>query len=92
MEAEIVLDYGDPITAKAIARAISPDNVETPRGLAIKTDCRERRVITKIECREKLSTFIATIDDLLFCASTAEKAVQAIAHASETTTEFSKEQ
>jgi hypothetical protein len=35
-----------------------------------------KKVITHVDCSGKLSTFIATIDDLLFCVSTAEKAVQ----------------
>ncbi len=90
MEAEIVLDYRDSTIANAIARAVSPDNVKTPRGLRIKTICREHKVVTRIKCREKLSTFIATIDDLLFCASTAEKIVQAAARASKGSLEPAK--
>ena len=81
MEAEIVLDYEDSATAKAVARAVSPDNTRAPHGLTVKTVCKEQKVITRIECKEKLSTFIATIDDLLFSASIAEKTVKATAHA-----------
>lgn len=76
MEAEIVLEYEDPRTAKAVAKAVSPDNFKTPRGLLVKTRWREGKVLTKIECKTKLSTFIATIDDLLFYTSIAEKALQ----------------
>jgi tRNA threonylcarbamoyladenosine modification (KEOPS) complex Pcc1 subunit len=76
LEAEIVIDYDDGQIAKAVAEAVSPDNFKTPRGLLVKTECRENKVLTKIECKTKLSTFIATIDDLLFYTSIAEKALQ----------------
>ncbi|MEM3700618.1 MAG: KEOPS complex subunit Pcc1 [Candidatus Bathyarchaeia archaeon] len=76
LEAEITIEYEDEETAKAIARAVSPDNFKTPTGLAIKTFQEKNRVITRIACRRKLPTFIATIDDLLFCTSTAEKTIQ----------------
>lgn len=76
MEAAIVLDYKDCSTAEAIARAISPDNFKTPRGLTVETTWKDGKVITRIQCKEKIATFIATIDDLLSCASTAEKTVQ----------------
>jgi len=76
LEAEIILEYDDAKTAEAIAKAVSPDNFKTPKGLSIKTTWKEGKVVTQIKCKRKLPTFIATIDDLLFCASTAEKTLQ----------------
>jgi hypothetical protein len=76
LEAEIRLEYDDPRLAEAVAKAVSPDNLKTPKDLSIKTACQAKRVITHIKYHGKLSTFIATIDDLLFCASTAEKTLQ----------------
>lgn len=76
MQCEIILEYDDVETAKAIAKAVSPDNIETPKGLLIETTCEDRKVITKLNCEKSLPTFIATIDDLLFCVSTAEKTLQ----------------
>jgi hypothetical protein len=78
LEATITLEYGDAKTAEAIADAVSPDNFKTPAGLVIKTFRSDRRVITEIMAEAKLATFIATIDDLLFSASTAEKALQIV--------------
>ncbi len=75
MEAKITLQYDDSKVAKAIAEAVSPDNFKTPKGLSIRTVRKANRVITKINHNGKFLTFIATIDDLLFCVSTAEKAV-----------------
>ena len=75
MEATITLEYEDAKTAEAVARAVSPDNFKTPAGLSITTFRRNKKVVTEIKAEKKLATFIATIDDLLFCASTAEKAI-----------------
>jgi hypothetical protein len=77
LEAEITLEYDDVRLAEAVAKAVSPDNVKTPSGLSVKTSWQSTRVITWLNYRGKLATFIATIDDLLFCASTAERALQA---------------
>ena len=64
--------------AEAVASAISPDNFKTPIGLEVKTAKEDKRVVTQIHCESKLATFIATLDDLLFCASTAEKTLNTI--------------
>ena len=79
MEATITLEYADAKTADAIANSVSPDNFKTPTGLAIKTKRKNSSVLTEITAEGKLSTFIATIDDLLFCVSTAEKTLRTIA-------------
>jgi hypothetical protein len=73
LQAELILEYDDPKVAEAIARAVSPDNFKTPKGLAITTVRKANKVITKLDHNGKFSTFIATIDDLLFSVSTAEK-------------------
>ena len=79
MEATITLEYGDAEIAAAVASAVSPDNFKTPPGLSIKTLSEGSRVMTEVKAEGKLSTFIATIDDLLFCVSTAEKTLCAVA-------------
>ena len=78
MEAEITREYDDVKSAEAVAKAISPDNFKTPSGLYIKTTSKGNKVVTFIRCKGKLSTFIATIDDLLSCMSTAERTIQTI--------------
>lgn len=78
MEATITLEYGDAKTADAIANAVSPDNFKTPAGLFIKTVRKGSRVLTEIKAEGKLATFIATIDDLLFSVSTAEKTLRTV--------------
>jgi len=78
LQATVTLEYADAKTAEAIAKAVSPENFKTPAGLQVKTTQEGNRVITEIGYDGKLSTFTATIDDLLFSASTAEKAVKVI--------------
>ena len=78
MEATITLEYGDAKTADAVANAVSPDNFKTPRGLFIETVRKGSHVITEVKTEGKLATFIATIDDLLFCVSTAEKTLRTV--------------
>jgi len=76
LEAEITLEYDDVKIAEAVAKAVSPDNFKTPEGLLIKTMRIANKVSTHIRSQGKFQTFIATIDDLLFCVSTAEKTLQ----------------
>jgi hypothetical protein len=78
LEATITLDYDDEQTAKAIANAVSPDNLKTPVGLTVKTVRNGSQVITEISLEGKMTTFIATIDDLLSCATTAEKTLHVV--------------
>ena len=73
MEAEIRLLYRNEREAEAVAKAVSPDNVEVPQGLLIETARNGSEVYTKVECQTRLQTLIATLDDLLACVSVAEK-------------------
>jgi hypothetical protein len=78
METEIRLVYKDTKEAKAVSEAISPDNVETPGDLSIQTSWTEKTVTTTVKYDEdNIMTFISTIDDILSCASVAEKAFMA---------------
>ena len=77
MEAEFTFSYEDEREAKAVVKAVSPDNVGVPSGLSIGTVRRGRKVLTLVRCEMRLETFLATIDDLLRCVSVAEKAFSA---------------
>jgi len=79
MEAKISLAYTEERKARAISRAISPDNVVTPENLSVRTITKNGRVITIIIYEgENFSTLQSTIDDLLSCVSIAEKTISAI--------------
>lgn len=74
----MTLEYADVNLAEAVANAVSPDNFKTPPQLTVKTVLEEHKVVTTLFCEGKLATFTATIDDLLFSATTAEKALKTI--------------
>jgi len=78
LEAEISISYRTLEDAEAVVKAVSPDNVKAPAGLFVKTVRRGNRVVTMINCRTKLETFVATIDDLLSAVSVAEKALSVV--------------
>jgi len=78
LQATVTLEYADQKTAQAVANAVSPDNFKTPIGLHVKTELEDCKVVTRIDCEGKLATFTATIDDLLFSVSTAEKTLVAL--------------
>ena len=73
MEAEIRLNYQNEREAEAVAKAVSPDNMEVPPGLYVKTVRNHNEVLTTVKCQTRLQTLIATLDDLLACVSVAEK-------------------
>ena len=73
MEAEIRLSYKNQREAQAVAKAVSPDNMEVPPGLYVKTVRTHNEVLTTVKCQTRLQTLIATLDDLLACVSVAEK-------------------
>jgi hypothetical protein len=73
LEAEIRLCYGNEREAEAVAKAVSPDNVEVPSSLTVETVRERNEVLTRVDCQTKLPTLIATLDDLLSCVSVAEK-------------------
>jgi len=78
LQATITLEYSDVKTAEAVTKAVSPDNLKTPTGLKINTVNDNCKVITDIDCKGKIVTFIATIDDLLSSTIIAEKTLQTI--------------
>lgn len=76
LEAQIVLEYRNGHVARAVANAVLPDNFKTPKGLSIETNSNGTKVITTVKCKRGIPSLIATLDDLLFCASTAERILQ----------------
>jgi len=74
-KATITLQYSNSRIAEAVSTAISPDNFKTPEGLLVRTVWNQKQVITNIKSDRKLATLIATLDDLLFSAATAEKTI-----------------
>ena len=77
MEAEIIIEYDRASMAKAVAEAVSPDNCKMPVGLRVETIRAKRKIVTLVECNV-FSTFLATVDDLLFSIATAERTLDCL--------------
>ena len=78
LKAEIEITYEDPRAAKSIAAAVSPDNLNPPKGLSVETEAVGSSVRSLIICDKKIETFISTIDDLLSAIQSAERTLARI--------------
>lgn len=64
--------------ARAIKEAIQPDNKETPVDTEIGLELSGSSLIVKITSTADIPSFLRTIDDLLVCINTAERALNEI--------------
>ncbi|MEM2843559.1 MAG: KEOPS complex subunit Pcc1 [Candidatus Bathyarchaeia archaeon] len=76
MKAEIKIFYKNKKYAKAVAKAIQPDNLSAPPEIKVKTINKENMVFSNVKCKTKIESFIETIDDLLRCIQAAESALK----------------
>jgi hypothetical protein len=83
LEAKITLKYENQKTAEAIFKALTPDNLAAPSDVQVSTIRKGNKVITNVKVEGKFATFTATIDDLLFSAATAEKALRTLSKTEE---------
>ena len=74
IEAEITVNYQNTTHANVIKNSVSIDNCKT-KGIYIKTRTEKNKIITKVICK-RIPTFIATVDDFLFCLTLADKVVK----------------
>lgn len=80
LEAKLSFFYETENEAEAVCSAVSPDNIKVPVGLDINTIRDKCCLLTLIQCKKSLETFIATLDDLLACISVAEQVFRAVQH------------
>ncbi|UCH31777.1 MAG: hypothetical protein JSV05_09890 [Candidatus Bathyarchaeota archaeon] len=78
LKAELSLAYKTEKEAEAVVKSVSPDNINVPLGLKVKTARKSCDLWTLVLCEKSLETFIATLDDFLACVSIAEKAFETI--------------
>ena len=74
----IVIRYGDKGTARSVAEAVSPDNLDAPQDLRVETLARGGNVFTAIEGKKSLETIVSTVEDLLSCIQAAERAIDSV--------------
>jgi tRNA threonylcarbamoyladenosine modification (KEOPS) complex Pcc1 subunit len=77
-QVQINISYNDPETAASIREATTPDNQETPPGITIDSHVHDSTLHITVTSNKRVSTLIATLDDLLSCIQAAEKALTQI--------------
>lgn len=73
--ADIRIRYRDGETARAVWRAVSPDNFQVPQGITLEAETADGELRITIACLRGLGSLIATVDDLLSCVQAAERAI-----------------
>lgn len=72
----IEIDYGEVDTAKAIQKAITPDNLGVPDGMHIITVVQGSVLEIEVHTDRSIGSLIATLDDMLSCIQAAERAIE----------------
>ena len=72
----IEIDYGEDDTAKAIQKAITPDNLMVPDGMHIITMVQGSVLEIEVHTDRSIGSLVATLDDMLSCIQAAERAIE----------------
>ena len=72
----IEIDYGEIDTAKAIQKAITPDNLIVPDGMHIITMVQGSVLEIEVHTDRSIGSLVATLDDMLSCIQAAERAIE----------------
>jgi hypothetical protein len=74
----IQFKYKDEETARAIQRAITPDNIGAPDGIHIITLVNKGNLEIEVITEHKINSLISTLDDLICCIQAAEKTLEEV--------------
>ena len=74
----IQIRYNDEKTARAIQRAITPDNIGAPEGMHIMALVDENVLEIEVFSDRSIGSLVSTLDDLLSCIQAAEKTLEDI--------------
>ena len=75
---KIEIAYSDEETARAIQKAITPDNIGAPDGMHIMAFLDQNKLILEIASDRSIGSLVSTLDDLLSCVQAAEKTLEKI--------------
>ncbi|MDI9644289.1 MAG: KEOPS complex subunit Pcc1 [Candidatus Verstraetearchaeota archaeon] len=71
-------EYGDPETARVVMRSLMPDNRGTPVGTEIEMSVSGKKLVVKVVSTDDLRSLIRTVDDILSCLQSAERAISSL--------------
>ena len=76
VSATVSVKYRDKATAQSILEAITPDNKEAPQGICLHARVQDTTLLITVNCTRGAGSLLSTLDDLLSCTQSAEKAIE----------------
>jgi len=77
VSAKVSLKYRDQATAQSILEAITPDNTEV-QDISIRAHVEDATLLITVNCTRGVGSLLSTLDDLISCIQSAEKALERI--------------
>ena len=77
VSAKVSLKYRDQATAQSILEAIAPDNTEA-QAISIRAHVEDATLLITVNCTRGVGSLLSTLDDLISCIQSAEKALERI--------------
>lgn len=74
----IQIKYKDNLTARAIQKSITPDNLGAPDGMHIIATVDGNKLEIDVVSDRSIGSLVSTLDDLLSCIQAAEKTLEEI--------------
>ena len=74
--ATVSIKYTDQTTAQSILEAITPDNIKAPQGISINANVKDTTLLITVNCKRGVGSLLSTLDDLILCIQSAEKALE----------------
>ena len=75
---KIRIKYKDTETARAIQKAITPDNIGAPDGMHIMAYVEDSVLEIDVLSDRSIGSLVSTLDDMLSCIQAAEKTLEEI--------------
>lgn len=75
---KIQISYIDEKTARAIQKAVTPDNIGAPDGIHILTLVNGKTLEIEVYSERSIGSLVSTLDDLLSCVQAAEKTLEGV--------------
>ena len=74
----IEIKYKDHLTARAVQKSITPDNLGAPDGMHIIASVEDNKLELEIVSDRSIGSLVSTLDDLLSCIQAAERTLEEV--------------
>jgi len=73
---QVTLDNISKDKAKAVQKALEPDNINFPEKLTLQIENIDNKLVLNFECQENMKPLISTIDEILEHVKVALKVIE----------------